>query len=228
MKKSTFLISLAIFMIATGFRYNLGSDSKLYPELEKLFSSSKRKFVNISNERETKLIKITQLIARKKTKQKEANIVFVSKNNAGTNLVAQVLLQSALSFYDITKVKSFSAGLASSDIDGRVVEHLTKSGFKSSGTNSKIELKYNDTESVSIFSKKLDDSSLPQTDFYSVVICPEGKSACQASPGSEYIVELALPELTEIKDNAEFDKVYSQIVTEMAFVAFKLKEMQIK
>ena len=133
MKKSIFLFALSVMITASGFRSGGSNDAQLYPGLDKFFSSAKKKFSSISREREAELQKVAQLIAKKRSKSKPANIVFVSRSNSGSDVVAQAFLQSALVFYGVRKVKSFSAGQSSSEMDSRVIDHLTKDGFKSTG-----------------------------------------------------------------------------------------------
>ena len=227
MKKSILFLAIFAAIVLSGFR-DLGSDTKLYPELEKFFASNKKKFNSISNERSAELAKISQLIAKKKSKGKSPSLVLVSKNNSGSDQLAQTILQAAIAYYGISDVKLYSAGSSASEVDGRIIERLTKTGFKANASGSKTELKFNDMGSVTLFSKKIDDSSLPQSEFYSVVICTEGKTACQASQNSEYVAEIKLPEISDIKDNAEFEKVFSQIAIEMAYVAYELKETHVK
>lgn len=223
--KNQIILALAVITImVTGF-CNIGNnDVKIYSELDKFFASSKKKFNSISTERTNELAKISQLIAKKKAKGKSANLILVSKNNSGSDQLAQAFLQAAIAYYNISNVKLFSAGQSASELDSRIIERLTKTGFKASGS----ELKFSDQEGITLFSKKLDDSSLPQSEFYSIVICAEGKTGCQASQSSEYIAEVELPEISDIKDNTEFEKAFSQIATEMAYVAYQLKETHVK
>lgn len=226
--KKQIILSLAVVVILAGFRPVGTNNVKLFPELDNFFASSKKKFKSLSNERTAELAKISQLIARKKAKGKSATLVLISKNNSGTDQLAQAFLQAALAYYNISNVKLFSAGQSASELDSRILERLTKTGFKVNISDGKAELKFSDQDGVILFSKKVDDPSLPQSEFYSIVICTDGKIGCQASQNSEYIAEVKLPEISDIKDNAEFEKTFSQIATEMAYVAYSLKEVQLK
>jgi len=222
MKNSMIVLALlAIAGIGSAFR-NPGDTTELYPEVSKYFSSLKKKFNSITTKRERELNRLSQVIEKKKSKSMPCSVVFVSSDNSGSDQLAQVILHAAAVYYKISGVTFYSAGSSSSNLDGRIAAALGKFGFKAT-VGEKTEVKFSDANAIQLFSKKTDDSSLPKSEFYSVLVCAE--NTCTAPSNSEYTIKLPLKDLSQIKDEQEFQKEFEKIAVELSSVMYTLKQI---
>lgn len=223
MKKLIFLIVLLPLALGNFSTYVDGDGTVLYPEVSKYFSTLKKNFRSMTSDRESEMNKISQLIVKKKGKSKPSVIVLVTSNNSSSDQLAQVILQAAATYYKQDGIKFYSAGNSSGSLDERIIANLTKAGFKINSVSGKTEVKYSDQGTpISLFPKTTDDPSLPKSDFYTILLCP----ACSAPANSEYTASISIKDLSEVKDEQEFQQEFQKLASELTFAIHTLKEIK--
>lgn len=234
---------IAFFLIGgiglLAFRLPLPSrpQTKLYPALAEYLKSAKKDLETIPAARRAELDKIALFIQNKRITDKNANLLFVSGDNARRSLLAQVWAQVAADFYNIEYVHAFSGGNTASSVAPAIQKTLEKVGFQvnpvSLNGQQAYELRFDEKlPALALFSKIYTDQANPKNNFGLILTCdptecpgPDGptdriaKSTVQG-PAFKITLPYTPPRTAEGQANeaAVYDALNRQIATEMLYL----------
>ena len=160
----------------------------LFPEIEKLIKGLNP--LTISDERKAVLQPLTDFIQSKVSNNQEIRINFICTHNSRRSHLSQVWAQTMANYFNIKNVFCYSGGTEATALFPMAAETFKNSGCQiktiSEGNNPIYSIKYSDNEHPIIgFSKKLDDSFNPKSEFAAIMTCSQADGGCPFISGAE-------------------------------------------
>lgn len=158
---------------------------------------------------------------------KPVRMVFICTHNSRRSHLGQVWAQVAAEVFGVPKVETFSAGTEATACNVRTVRALERAGLgvtvEREGDNPLYRLICGtEDESVTCWSKTLEDTSLPKDDFAALMCCGSADAACPLVTGATARVRLLYRDPKEADDTPEeaarYDERCLQIATEMLWM----------
>tara|TARA_R110002072_G_scaffold23949_1_gene81858 strand:+ start:39827 stop:40459 length:633 start_codon:yes stop_codon:yes gene_type:complete len=181
----------------------------------------------ISNERKDSLNPLIEFIQAKLDSNQEIRINFICTHNSRRSHLSQVWAQTLAHIFKIKNVSCYSGGTENTALFPMVAKTLENSGFEvktlSSGKNPVYSIKYAENEHPIIgFSKKMDDSFNPKSNFAAVMTCDSANEACPFVPGAEKRIPITYED-PKIFDNTpqqaeKYNERSLQIATELFYI----------
>tara|TARA_R110002124_G_scaffold5301_1_gene33029 strand:+ start:42646 stop:43278 length:633 start_codon:yes stop_codon:yes gene_type:complete len=181
----------------------------------------------ISNERKADLKLLIEFIQAKLDNDQEIRINFICTHNSRRSHLSQVWAQTLAHIFKIKNVSCYSGGTENTALFPMVAKTLENSGFEvktlSSGKNPVYSIKYAENEHPIIgFSKKMDDSFNPKSNFAAVMTCDSANEACPFVPGAEKRIPITYED-PKIFDNTpqqaeKYNERSLQIATELFYI----------
>ncbi|MCX6213575.1 hypothetical protein [Spirosoma sp.] len=210
---------------------------KLYPALAEYLKSAKKDLGAIPETRRAELDKIALFIQNKRITDKNANLLFVSGDNARRSLLAQVWAQVAADYLGVENVHAFSGGNIASTVAPTIQKTLEKIGFQVNPVTLSgqpaYELRFDEKQpALTLFSKVYTDQANPKNNFGLILTCdptecpgPDGptdriaKSTVQG-PAFKITLPYTPPRTAEGQANeaAVYNALNRQIATEMLYL----------
>lgn len=200
---------------------------QLYPSLEQYIDLLLKNMDAIPLERKTELNKIALYIQKKQQLNEPANITFICTHNSRRSHLSQIWTQTAAAYYGLNKtINTYSGGTEATAFNSRAVATLERAGFtiqNPGGENPHYLVKFGEnSEAMTCFSKKYNDSNNVQTNFLAVMTCSQADKNCPLVRGASQRVSLPFndPKIADGKPNetATYDERSQQIATEMFYV----------
>ncbi len=197
-------------------------------KIEKLILESDKIFP----QRKVELEKFAQSMFDQLGKEEKSNVVFLCTHNSRRSQLAQVWLWTALAFFEIDSIRSFSAGTEETQFNSNMVEAMRRFGFNitavAMGKNPQYIVKlYNDpTIYLNAYSKRMMHPANPQRNFISVPVCGSAAKKCPVLPGAFAIVPLTYKD-PKLSDNTQFERrTYDEKVIEIGReILFSIKHL---
>lgn len=226
MKKTIIVLSAVVVALLTLTSFKpVSAPPKLYPELEAYFKSIPKK--DFSTEHVQALENLKSNISFSTMDYSDYNVVFYCSENSFRSQASQILLQTLCYSRKFKKVKSFSAGLSSTEVSPGLITYLTKIGYRITKTEkngkSAYEVRFSDDASpVILYSKTSDDPSLPKKDITSVIVCDIKTETDCAKIKTEFTpFHLAYTKVNDTDGEEKIDALVKDMAAEMLYVTKK-------
>ncbi len=177
-------------------------------------------FEQINIERIQILNEISEYIIKKQSIG-EVKLVFICTHNSRRSHIAQIMSFASALFYNLQGIKTYSSGTEVSEFNPRAINALREVGIsivqKTDPPNPIYKVNFGDGSiEFDVFSKALNDPSLPKSDFLAIMVCDQANEACPVVFGSDE--KIALPyEDPKNYDNTDLEEIkYKERVREIA------------
>lgn len=181
----------------------------------------------IPEERKERLKLLFQYIKLKREKNEAILLNFVCTHNSRRSQLAQIWAQTAADYYGID-CKTFSSGVEVTSFNARAVNAIETVGFKTikgKGENPVYTID-NGFQSMSCFSKLIDDKTNPQSNFAAIMTCSHADENCPVVLGMEKRIALNYEDPGVYDGTALEEKMYlersEQIAREMFYLFSKI------
>lgn len=225
LKALSVLLMLAISTFAQ-------TQMKLNKKIKQYAVSVTKEFNQISEERKKTLTELGNFILEDKQKSNKVNITFICTSNSRRSHLSQLWMQTALIYYGIDSVFTFSGGTEATEVNIRAVDALKRVGFSISRPASALNSPYfvntgNATDNWVIYSKKYDNFQNPKSNFIAVMVCSEADKSCPVVEGANGRIGLPYED-PKYYDNTpseqqKYDETCRLIARELLFVADYVK-----
>lgn len=213
--------TVAIAMVASSFKPVVAP--RLYPELESFFKSVELKEKDLNRNHREALVNIRYNISISKTDVGDFNMVFYCSEYTFRSQASQVFAQTLCFLRKHKRVNVFSAGLKTGEIDSKLVDYLSKIGYRITKTakdgKTAYEVRYSDAaDPLVLFSKTLYDGSLPKNTDIPVILCDiKAEPECAALPQEAKPFMMAFPKVFTTDANDKAESTLKNIAGELAF-----------
>lgn len=197
----------------------------LFQEIENFIQKLDPK--TISEERKAILKPLTDFIQSKVSKGQEIRINFICTHNSRRSHLSQVWAQTIAYHFNIKNVFCYSGGTESTALFPMIATTFQNTGFEikklSEGNNPIYSIKFADNEHPIIgFSKTLDDSFNPKSEFAAVMTCSQADGGCPFIAGAEKRIPITFED-PKVFDNTpqqaeKYNERSLQIATELFYV----------
>lgn len=186
-------------------------------------------FKNLRSERTVLLDQLVQYIKAKREKGEEIKLHFICTHNSRRSQLGQIWAQVAASHYQVP-IASFSGGMEVTEFNERAVNSLDRFGFRishSGAFNKRYNIEFNaGDKSVEMFSKLVDDSVNPTTNFAAIMTCSDADEKCPFVSGCDVRIPLQYDDPKFFDGSPLEATMYDyrsfQIATEMFYVFSKV------
>ena len=140
----------------------------------------------IDADRQEHLLTIAQALKAAYLEKGELQLVFVCTHNSRRSQIAEVLAQLAAGQFNID-IDTFSAGTEATQAHDNTMTALKKFGVDFKAKQEEGQTVYFAkvcNSEKKIFSKTLEDSSLPQKNFFALMTCDHAAENCPVVPGA--------------------------------------------
>ncbi|NIJ44126.1 arsenate reductase [Wenyingzhuangia heitensis] len=181
----------------------------------------------ITTERKEVLQPLVDFIQSKANDKQDIRINFICTHNSRRSHLSQVWAQAAAAHFGIKNVFCYSGGTESTALFPKVAETLQNNGFeieKISETDNPIySIKYANNEHPIIgFSKKLDATFNPTSEFAAIMTCSQADGGCPFIAGAEKRIPITFEDPKAFDNTPQQTEKYNerslQIATEMFYV----------
>lgn len=226
MKKSIFVLTAIIAVAISSVSFKTASaPSRLYPELEAFFNSLDAKKFDPAHLQSLENIKYN--ISSSSMDYEDWNLIFYCSENSFRSQASQVFVQTLCYAKKQKRVKVYSAGITSTEVDPKLISFLSKVGYKITKSDKDgrtiYEVRFSDkADPIILFSKTTTDKSLPVKDITSIVVCdPVGENECVDLKTGSTPVNLPFQKLKSSDTDEKIEAVLKSIASEMLYVTRK-------
>lgn len=183
----------------------------------------------IEQERQDHLLTIAEALKADYLKNGELQLVFVCTHNSRRSQMAEVLAILAAGQYNIS-INTFSAGTEATQAHTNTVSALKKFGvdFKAEkeGQQTVYFARVLNIEKK-IFSKTLEDPSLPSENFFALMTCDHAAENCPFVPGAKkrFLLTFEDPKISDGTDQAD-ETYFNTAVKIFSEILFIFAQMQ--
>lgn len=198
---------------------------KTYDKINSVISSLE--VTSISEDRKTVLQPLVNFIQKKTISKEAIRLNFICTHNSRRSHLSQVWAQTLAYHFNIKNVSCYSGGTEATALFPMAAETLANAGFKmntiSNGKNPIYSIKYTDNEHAIIaFSKTLDDSFNPKSNFAAIMTCSQADGGCPFIVGAETRIPITFKDPKAFDNTPQQAKKYNersvQIATELYYV----------
>jgi arsenate reductase len=226
----TFLINYLPFLIVfltTFSPFLLATPSTLLPQIRLYIESRQKEIDQIPEPRKQQLKKIALFVQTKLAAHEPAQLIFICTHNSRRSHTAQIWAQTLAAYYGLQGVKAFSAGTEVTAFNDRAVKALQRAGFTIAATtdssNPMYAIQYaSDTEPIKTFSKLLNDTANPQSNFCAVMNCSQAEKTCPMVLGAALRVSTPYDDPKDFdgtpQESEKYDECCRQIAREMTYL----------
>ncbi len=181
----------------------------------------------ILDERKQVLQELIDYIREKQGKDQAIRLHFICTHNSRRSHLAQIWAQTMAYHVGLRNVDCYSGGTEATALYPMVAEVLSETGFSvsklSDSANSVYCIKYGENEAPIIgFSKTLDHSFNPKSEFCAIMTCHSANEACPLVAGAEKRIPITYEDPKHFDQSAlQAEKYFErsrQIATEMFYV----------
>jgi len=184
----------------------------------------------ILSERKEALEHLSSFIKGKVTNDETVNLNFICTHNSRRSHLCQVWAATAIAYYKINNINTFSGGTEATAFNPRAVAALERAGFNiknPGGDNPKYAISINEQEAPMVcFSKTWDDQVNPTKNLIAVMTCADAEKNCPFIPGADLRIPIKYVDPKEsdgtAKESSTYDERCRQIAREMFYLASQL------
>ena len=192
-------------------------------ELIRLINALLLEFEEISDSRKKALELLASLISRRLELTGSAQILFVCTHNSRRSLLAQIWMELASIHFNMESITSYSGGTEATVFNERMVHGLLNTGFqistKTRSSNPVYQFnpffdvgKLTDTK---YFSKTLDESPNPKSQFIAVMVCDQADESCPVIFGADHKFSLHYKDPKAFDDTESETEAYASKIREI-------------
>lgn len=230
--KKTFRLILGTTILAMICCSFYGGSPIFSTSLSKYTYRITQQFEQISSERKNTLKEIGDFIIAKRKKHEKVSLLFVCTGNSRRSHFSQVWMHTAMVYYGIDSVYTYSGGTEPSEVNSRTVKALKEAGFRIKRNGSNHNAPYTiamgkKSPSWTIFSKKYDHSQNPQNGFCAIMVCSDADRLCPVVPGADDRISLPYEDPKRFDntptEHMEYLMTCKLIAREMFFIGHYVK-----
>lgn len=205
--------------------------SSLLPELRASVEQRLTEIDEISAERQSVLMSLSDFISGKIDSGQPSRLIFICTHNSRRSHMAQLWAQVAAVVFSVPDVETFSGGTEATAFNPRAVGALRRAGFLidffTDGKNPTYEVSYEtEMEPMHVFSKVFGHAPNPEEDFAAVMTCSSADAACPIVEGAteRIVIPYDDPKAHDCTENEaeKYDERCTQIAREMLWVFSKV------
>jgi len=222
MEKTIHAFILLLLMTTASFTARPVFKPRLFPRLEHYFQSLRSGLIDTG--RIAPLHKLKATIAISAKSAAKVVILITCPDNSFRSQEAQIILQSLAWANHIDKLQVLSAGYETGKLNPRLVKMLSEIGYRVSpvpGGQHEAEafaLQWSDQfPPLTIFSKKIDDQSIPRSIFQLIKTCSKEEGKCADVAGALFTAEQPYKNPADIEDEQELEKEFNTMAAELYF-----------
>lgn len=218
------VVILTVVMITTSFQ-SFRFAPKLYPELETYFRAIEA--MKFKKDQLSTLENLRYNINSSDMDHLDWNCIFYCTENSFRSQASQVFLETLCYSKKHKKVKAYSAGINSGDINPQLITYLSKIGYKISKVakagKTVYEVRYSDNAApILLFSKTITDNSLPTKEVTPVIVCNRlTEPICDNLKIEAKALELPFPNAGHTDSEVKIEATLKSIATAMQYVTEK-------
>ena len=179
-------------------------------------------FECIPADRKLLLNKLTSYIQGNRNAGKESLLMFICTHNSRRSHFGQILCALAADFYQVTGIKTFSAGTEVTAFHPNAIAALRSIGMEiqsaDNGSNPHYYVSWGPTNSLHAYSKLIDDEGNPKEHFAAIMTCTHAEQNCPFVLGADFRIGLPF----------EDPKVYDGTPQEAAMYLSRVHQMAIE
>ena len=192
----------------------------LFAELSQTCFQLERQFDNIPENRKQVLSQLSNYIQQQKDEDLPIRLVFVCTHNSRRSQFAQIWADVAANFYGIDDVEVYSAGTETTAFHPNAIAALRSQKFvieqNDDSENPLYYVKFGTTEVSNCFSKTIQDSSIPKTNFAAIMTCSSADENCPFVPGCDLRLATPYEDPKHADDSPEQQEIYQKTSLEIA------------
>ena len=187
----------------------------------------------IPQERKQLLDLLSGYIQEKVDKKESVRLNFICTHNSRRSHLSQVWAQTLAHHFGVRNLSCYSGGTEATALFPMVATTLANTGFEvqmlSEGKNPVYAIKFAENEHPAIcFSKTMDDTFNPTSDFAAIMTCSQADEGCPFVPGAEKRISITYDDPKAFDNTPQQAEKYSerskQIATEMCYIFSKIKK----
>ena len=214
---------------------NTSQSNELNPPLDLALIKSIQKHIlpkikMIQKERKSILQSIAKEIISSIEKNGSSNCNFICTHNSRRSHISQIFFQTAIQYYNIINIKSFSGGTEATALNERVIHALEKFGFTIQSNNAKENPIYKiflsqNSEPILAFSKKYSDPPNPKSNFIAIMTCDHASEHCPVVFGASSKINLHYIDPKISDGTTQEENVYWEKILEIGSEMFALGKL---
>lgn len=182
---------------------------------------------SIPDERQRVLKTVADHLVERINNREKANLIFICTHNSRRSQFAQVLCETAATYYDVPGLEVFSGGTETTACNVRTVRALRRAGFSvvasTPGDNSTYLVQYSEANPpIRVYSKLYSADGNPNCRFAAVTCCADADKNCPLVAGADvrFRVEYDDPKIADDtpQETERYDERCFQIACEMFFL----------
>ena len=201
----------------------------LTPELKHYLDNCAPQTSKIENGRKALLDKMAKHFRSDKAGAK--TWLFVCTHNSRRSQMAQAMWLAVTEYYNLGEIGAYSAGTQQTALHFYALMALEHAGFQflksKEGKNPHYALLDNTNQEVKLlYSKTLEDSSLPQEEFTAIMVCDHADANCPFVPGAgaRFGLHYSDPKAYDSSPDPlqHYDDTLCQITHELLYIASRV------
>lgn len=188
----------------------------MFDRIKKYCEDRIQEFDLISAERKLLLEKVSDYIKQ----HKNPEVVFVCTHNSRRSQFGQVWATVAARYYGLVSTHFYSAGTEDTAFHPNSVNALKRAGLRikmtKNGRNPVYLIDFGEDSSFECFSKTIDHTSIPKSNFAAVMTCDHAEENCPYLPGAELRIPITYDDPKVSDGTPEMQKVYDERCKQIA------------
>jgi protein-tyrosine phosphatase/arsenate reductase len=181
-------------------------------------------FKSISADRKLVLNKLISYIQENQNLGKESLLMFICTHNSRRSHFGQFLCALAADFYQVTGIKTYSAGTEVTAFHPNAIAALRSIGMeiqtKENGSNPHYYVSWGSTQILDAYSKLIEDEGNPKEHFAAIMTCTHAEQNCPFVLGADVRIGLPFEDPKEFDGTPQEAEMYLSRVHQMAIELF--------
>lgn len=209
------------------------AEDELIEPLQPYVAEVVASFDEISDERRELLDEMAALIRERLQAGEEVSITYICTANSRRSHLSQVWAQTAIGYYGVSGVSTFSGGTEATACNIRTVRAFRRAGYSvtrtTDGDNPHYLIQYSDSlPPIDAYSKVYDCDENPSQGFLAAMVCSDADANCPVVEGSFARIALGYED-PKVADNtpeesARYDERCRQIAIEQFYLMSRVRE----
>jgi protein-tyrosine phosphatase/arsenate reductase len=187
-------------------------------------------FDQIPEDRKLLLDTLTSYIQRNQNSGKESLLMFICTHNSRRSHFGQILSALAAEYFQIPAIRTFSAGKEVTAFHPNAIAALRSIGMDIQTTemseNPHYVIQLNATQSMTAFSKLIEDNVNPKENFAAIMTCTHAEQNCPFVVGADFRIGLSYDDPKAFDGSEQETEMYlarvHQIARELFYVFSRL------
>ncbi len=181
----------------------------------------------ITEQRKQTLQPLIDYIQSKVVENQPIRLNFICTHNSRRSHLSQIWAKTMAYYFGVNNVTCYSGGTEATSLFPMIKKTLKETGFEikklSENKNPIYSIKYSDNELPIIgFSKKIDDTFNPKSEFCAVMTCSHADKNCPIVMGAEKRIPITFEDPKQFDNSPQQAEKYHerslQIATEMFYI----------